>query len=150
MEILGVSFDCVRFCFRFDIPHPQTAEPAGKVDLHSLASVSWSVTKAFLVSRGRTGWRPAQPPFTPSYLFWKRVYFELQWVFKTAFRLQTPWVLKEPEFPPSVLFRFSFGFLLGSWGVRLLSVRRRCDLSFLERMKFPQNWLEFVFLLLEI
>lgn len=62
----------------------------------------------------------------------------------------SPRVLKKPEFPSSVLFGLSFGFLLGRGGVRLLSVRRRDNLSFLDRVQFPQHGLEFVFLLLEI
>lgn len=49
-----------------------------------------------------------------------------------------------------MLFRFGFGFLLGSCGVGLLRVRRRYNLSFLKRMEFPQNWLELVFLLLKV
>lgn len=64
--------------------------------------------------------------------------------------LRSPRVLKEPEFPSSVLFGFGFGFLLGSGGGGLLRVRRRCDLSFLNGMEFPQHWLQFVFLLLKV
>lgn len=49
-----------------------------------------------------------------------------------------------------MLFGFSFGFLLGRGGVSLLSVRRRDDLSFLDRVQFSQHGLQFVFLLLKI
>lgn len=73
-----------------------------------------------------------------------------QWVGKTAWGLPSPRVLEEPEFPPSVLFGLSFGFLLGRGGVSLLSVRRRDDLSFLDRVQFSQHRLEFVLLLLKI
>lgn len=69
---------------------------------------------------------------------------------KTACRLQTPRALKEPEFPPPVLFRFRFGFLLGRRGVRLLRVRRRGNLRFLKGVEVPQNRLEFVLLLLKV
>lgn len=59
-------------------------------------------------------------------------------------------VLKEPEFPSTVLFGFRFGFLLGSRGGSLLRIRRGCDLSFLDGMEFPQHWLQLVFLLLKV
>ena len=49
-----------------------------------------------------------------------------------------------------MLFGLSFGFLLGRGGVSLLGVRRRDDLSFLDRVQFLQHRLELVFLLLEI
>lgn len=49
-----------------------------------------------------------------------------------------------------MLFRFGFGFLLGSSGVGLLRVRRRHNLSLLKRVEFLQNWLELVFLLLKV
>lgn len=49
-----------------------------------------------------------------------------------------------------MLFGLSFGFLLGCGGGSLLSVRRRDDLSFLDRVQFSQHRLEFVFLLLKI
>lgn len=49
-----------------------------------------------------------------------------------------------------MLFGFSFGFLLGRGGVSLLSIRRRDDLSFLDRVQFSQHGLQFVFLLLKI
>lgn len=49
-----------------------------------------------------------------------------------------------------MLFRLSFGFLLGRCGVCLLSVRRRGDLSVLDRVQFPQHGLQLVFLLLKV
>lgn len=69
---------------------------------------------------------------------------------KDSLGLPKPTRLKEPEFPPSVLFGLSFGFLLGRGGVSLLSVRQRGDLSFLDRVQFSQHGLQFVFLLLKI
>lgn len=69
---------------------------------------------------------------------------------KDSLGLPKPTRLKEPEFPSSVLFGLSFGFLLGRGGVSLLSVRRRDDLSFLDRVQFSQHGLQFVFLLLKI
>lgn len=77
-------------------------------------------------------------------------WLKFQWVCKMAWVLPSPRVLKKPEFPPSVLFGLSFGFLLGRGGVSLLSVRRRDDLSFLDRVQFSQHRLEFVFLLLKV
>lgn len=77
-------------------------------------------------------------------------WLKFQWVWKTVWGLPSPRVLKKPEFPPSVLFGLSFGFLLGCGGGSLLSVRRRDDLSFLDRVQFSQHRLEFVFLLLKI
>lgn len=150
-KFLLIIFDYVSFISDFTSHISELQRTAGKEWHEYLDSVNYLLVQRPFWYAGREVGGAWMGTTVPSILFiLEKCWLKLQWVLKTASRLQTPWVLKEPEFPSSVLFRFSFGFLLGSWGVSLLRVRRRYDLSFLNRVEFSQNWLEFVFLLLKI
>lgn len=153
---------------------PSAAVRAGAawlVVLFALGSIS-GFTSHIRGRRGAAGkWR--QDPLAPSAVRWYEGLFGKQggargghgplgprrfgkgpteppWVLRTARGLPTPRALKEPEFPPPVLFRFRFGFLLGRRGVRLRRVRRRCDLRVLKGVEMPQDRLQSVLLLLEV